>query len=30
MKEPVPFWDKDYIPADEKQLDEILDKEDID
>lgn len=33
MKEPVPFWSDDYKPEpvdNEKELDALLDKEDID
>ena len=30
MSEPVPFWDENYTPVEEKELDKILDQEDID
>lgn len=30
MSEPVPFWDEKYIPVEDKELDVLLDREDID
>ena len=30
MSELVPFWDENYTPVEEKELDKILDQEDID
>ena len=30
MNDPVPFWDENYTPVEEKELDKILDQEDID
>jgi hypothetical protein len=30
MNKLVPFWDNKYIPVDEKELDVVLEQEDID